>query len=921
MMTYGFQRLVLLGSAGYQRAELPLDAAVSLIAPNNTGKTSLINALQFLLIIDTRRMDFGSHELSKSRRFYFPNNSSYILLEVLLPQSGTVVLGCVGKGVGHDYEYFAYKGELKTEDYRLPNGALVQQPQLIEHLASKGGSVSRYDAREFAKLVYGGNSSRRSDTDFTLFRLEKASDAKTFQEVLTRTLRLDKLSSSKVKEYLQKIFQHDLINAQVDFKQEWDKAFHEVNLDRDQYQSACKAQARVAAAAEQVEQRLRLRGQLLALRPHVDAGLEAWHGHYQTQQQLLQERLDELKQQADVARERDHQLVRDQTKLEREQQELHQLQQQQDALANRFALTPNRRLLQQQLEQAQQQLEAVVSQLQQSEQRTPTAIKTELERQQHHIDGLSNQLANIDDNLYRQLEAQIDTTDLVRLNKLLNHEVLSLAPTHFRVNLTELKQTLVKGQADQLHLAGLEVSLASLKPQYQELSKAELQEQLDDGKHRLTALQDLLVVAKSLEQTRQKKADLAAEVKSIEKDLADFDEWQQLLLEESQRSQRLQALHSEIDAIRDTLANAQQLAEQLNAQLDDTRQQQQRLEHDQRTISQLRDKRLDQAPIFTQLADLPHHPWLTPIDWPLDVLAEQLQTYTHACKQLLQLDAELRTGLAELHADGLTKYMDSTSDDVEWQRIIAFCQQLDKEQEALEKKARSAVVNVTASLRELREGLSSFQKCMHDFNRLISKRQLSDLAVFKIDAVDEAALVEAIDLLIHTAEQVESGDNFVLFNQQSMLDDKQLARAKQYLIDEGNARHGLKVGDLFRLEFKVGKTQQEVESFEDIDSAASNGTVLMAKLVTGLAMLYQMQDKRSPFRAICYLDEALALDSKNQKSLVATAAEFGYALIFASPAPLTCARYCVPIHQHNGKNHISRESWQEFEPLDVSITP
>ncbi len=32
-MQYGFQRLVLLNSAGYSRAELPLDGAVSLVAP------------------------------------------------------------------------------------------------------------------------------------------------------------------------------------------------------------------------------------------------------------------------------------------------------------------------------------------------------------------------------------------------------------------------------------------------------------------------------------------------------------------------------------------------------------------------------------------------------------------------------------------------------------------------------------------------------------------------------------------------------------------------------------------------------------------------------------------------------------------------------------------------------------------------
>ena len=137
MMQYGFQRLVMLGSAGYQRAELPLDAAVSLIAPNNTGKTSLINALQFLLIVDKRRMDFGAHDVEKSRRFYFPNNSAFILLEVALPTTGTVVLGCVGKGVSHDYEYFAYKGQLDMEDFRLPNGSVVTQPQLKAHLATR----------------------------------------------------------------------------------------------------------------------------------------------------------------------------------------------------------------------------------------------------------------------------------------------------------------------------------------------------------------------------------------------------------------------------------------------------------------------------------------------------------------------------------------------------------------------------------------------------------------------------------------------------------------------------------------------------------------------------------------------------------------------------------------------------------------
>src|SRR5690606_39042466 len=196
---YGFQKLVLLGSAGYSRAELPLDDSVSLIAPNNTGKTSLINALQFLLIINKRRMDFGAHDVEKSRRFYFPNNSAYILLEVTLPESGTIVLGCVGKGVSYDYEYFAYQGQLNVEDFCKEDGTLVDQPMLVAHMASRQKYVYTYPSAECAHQSYGRGKRRQGqDLTFSVFRLEHVSDADVFQRVLTRPLRLDKLKSTEV---------------------------------------------------------------------------------------------------------------------------------------------------------------------------------------------------------------------------------------------------------------------------------------------------------------------------------------------------------------------------------------------------------------------------------------------------------------------------------------------------------------------------------------------------------------------------------------------------------------------------------------------------------------------------------------------------------------------------------------------------
>ena len=201
----------------------------------------------------------------------------------------------------------------------------------------------------------------------------------------------------------------------------------------------------------------------------------------------------------------------------------------------------------------------------------------------------------------------------------------------------------------------------------------------------------------------------------------------------------------------------------------------------------------------------PTSAWTGAPDFALDQLAEQLESYSNDCRRLLQLNEQLPHQVAELHACGLTKFSYMGGEETEIDRMIAFAAHLPQEAEALERKARSAVVNVTACLRELRDGLLTFKSRMRDFNRLISRRQLSDLAVFKIEPADEMLLVEAIELLITKAEQVDNGETFSLFNHASVLDDAALNRAKQVLIGEGEARGCLRVEHLFRLEFIVGK--------------------------------------------------------------------------------------------------------------------
>jgi hypothetical protein len=916
-LRYGFQRLALLGSAGYQRAELPLDDSVSLIAPNNTGKTALINALQYLLIIDKRRMDFGAHGPDKSRRFYFPNNSAYILLEVMLPETGSLVLGCVGKGVSHDYEYFSYRGSLDIDDFRQADGALVTQPQLRAHLAESGKSVFSYSSTEFVDLLYGGKRRRTSlEPDLTVFRLEHASDAPAFQRVLTRTLKLDKLRSSDVKDYLLQIFRRDLPDASIDFKQEWDKAFAEVNVDREQYQAALAQRDRIDELEKLRDERLALRGKLIAFRPLIEQRLSEWNAYFEDTLAEYERERTELQAHSEQLLQRYSDLTQEQRDAKAEIQQFKDQTREQGELDQRFALVTGRGELEARQRECRDELERQIVLVNRASSREPTAISREIERNRQELEQNERTLATLADNLWRHLSEQLDPADTERLNRLFNQDVMTLATDQFSLERGSLTEFLRRSRAQEIQLPGLNVRLESLSAQYQQRNEDEIRQRIEELRQERDELEAQQEAAQALDTAQSLKARLEQETRDIERDLEAFDRLTELKQSEAERDAGLREAEQHVADIGRRLAQFGTEDKRLRQALATVEENIRRLCQQNEEITKKKDQRGDEAQQFNYLAELPHNPWLGGADFPLSALLEQLTQYQADCTRLLDLDRRLTWGLNDLHTNGLTKYQYSGDDEEELARIVDFRQQLAREEEALEKKARSAVVTVTASLRELRDGLRAFKSRMREFNRLISHRQLSDLKVFKIEPEDETVLVEAISLLISTAEQVESGESFELFDQGSVLDDSALDRARQTLIDEGNARQGLRVSDLFRLSFIVGKIDGDSESFDDLDSAASNGTVLMAKLVTGLAMLHLMQDRRRNVQGVCYLDEALALDARNQKSLIDTAADFGFALIFASPSPLATARYCVPIQHRDGKNHIGRRNWQIFEPLE-----
>lgn len=68
--TNGPTRIIMINSGKYQYAEVYLDQGIHLVGANNSGKTTLIAALQFLYI-DTDKAFKFTKETNVSKRYYF----------------------------------------------------------------------------------------------------------------------------------------------------------------------------------------------------------------------------------------------------------------------------------------------------------------------------------------------------------------------------------------------------------------------------------------------------------------------------------------------------------------------------------------------------------------------------------------------------------------------------------------------------------------------------------------------------------------------------------------------------------------------------------------------------------------------------------------------------------------------------------
>ncbi|WP_337840236.1 ATPase [Rheinheimera sp.] len=916
---YGLTKLALLNTAGYAKCVIPLDDSSSICAPNNTGKSSVINALQFPLINDLRLTEWDGHDLDETRKFYFGTDQSYILLEANLPD-GPVVIGVAGRGkiAGYAFQYFCYKGKLDLAHY-LDGKSYVRYSKLDHHLRALGFDPIELKQSELNAMLTGGATPYDSRINLRMIPLANVSDAPVYKDIFRRILNLHRLTAQDVKRLLLPVFARHLGDPKVDFYQVWHNAFEKVNKDRRELKALENQQEAVTALESLLDNRSVLKGRLATYAPKLDVALTEFHGYAEDQQLQLNEQLQLLHGEKTQLEERQRLYVGQIKDLSGRRLQLSQWYQDYDQLHQRFGLT-NQATLDSNLKNIRQSYEQLSHSLQGASQVNATTLAHQKSQSQKQLQSLKLQLKNLEYNLYSRLREDLSLPEVQQLSRVLNPDLLSLSTAAggdieitdedaFSSQLEALADCFKQGK---LHLAGAVIDLSHLQPVEQNSleNKIQLKEQIEALQQTLQTLEQQLAVAGDLAGKTREKDRLYQDMLQAEEDIKKFARYQQMQQIADEQQAMLDQLEQEEELLQTQLAEVQHKASTLSDRRNLVSNKQEQLKRQLERIEQEKKERIDFQLDFYSGKITPY-----PIEVVLDFdnLADVLRDFNRQCHELKLIDVNIKNTYLFIFNAGITKFEVESDEELKYQRLISAYHHLDKEREAIERRARVALTEVAATLKGLRDDLNRLHREMNSFNRGIWRHQISNLQDFKIEIVDRSVLVGHIDTILTTSETYQQGDTLDLLAPGATSSERDIQSAKDYLIQAASEKGGLTLSDLFDIRFKVINRAGDVEFFDKIDSAGSNGTRITIKLLCGMLFIRQLlaERERGKYRIPIYIDEAADIDPHNQQALIETALNFGFVPIFASVKPQTSCRYIVPIRTVAGgaQNWVDEKDW------------
>ncbi len=769
---YGLSKLALLNTAGYAKCVIPLDKSSSICAPNNTGKSSVINALQFPLINDLRLTEWDGHDLDETRKFYFSSDQSYILLEADLP-NGPVVIGVAGLGkiAGFAHQFFCYQGKLHLDHY-TQGKTIIKFTKLFNHLKEQGFNPIELKAQELNALLTGGATPFDGDINLKMIPLNNVQDSAIYKEIFRRILNLHKLGASDVKRFMLRVFERHMSNSRVDFYEVWRRSFDKVNRAKRELKALESMQEPIAALESMLENQTVLKGKLAAYAPKIDQALIDFESYQQEQLAELNIALEDIEHEKHEFEQKQQLYIQQSRDIERKQTQIEQWFLDYRALKSEFELV-NKATLKVSLTQLKQDYESLSHSLNSAQGQSLHTLDYRISETQKQIKSLKLQLKNLEFNLFTRMREDLSLKEVEEISRILNPDILSFATTsNGDVEITDedafgefLEQLSANVKGGILTLPGATIKLKKLSPVQMQTgeNKEQLTAQLAALENSLKEFKQQREVAANVAQKQKEKDALYDELMASEEALKRFEQFE--IMQQSVDAQTLlkEQLNAEREQVDDYLQDIQKNSGSISDCRSIIKSKKDLLARQADRLRQVKSERIDHTLDFYSGKVTPY---MIEISIDFDNLSDLIHHFNKDCQELRNFDINVRNTYMHIYNAGITKFDNENDEFTKYEKLISAFHNIDNERDAVERQGRVALTEVAATIKGLREDLDRLRREMNSFNKGISQHRISNLQAFKINVIPRKMLVDSIDTIISTSNQFEQGDTLDLLSQE-----------------------------------------------------------------------------------------------------------------------------------------------------------
>lgn len=270
MSDLGVRRLVAINSGNYEFADIDLSKPVHLAAPNNRGKSTLVNALQFLYIDHFDKMRFGHRNHDDTRRHYFGSDRSYLVFECL---TGSGIQCMLVRGLGNlrgaHFERYVYGGEFRSADYLAPDGEILPFEAVRTVLADRGLVQVRVGDLWQALASSLPPENGKEIPRFNILPIRRREEYTTFREVFVRLLALANANAAALRELVIQSHAREVGEQKIDVAAEYKEEFDRVERSESLLKFIHDASIEIDAGRRQRLEAAALREKVKAAAPTV----------------------------------------------------------------------------------------------------------------------------------------------------------------------------------------------------------------------------------------------------------------------------------------------------------------------------------------------------------------------------------------------------------------------------------------------------------------------------------------------------------------------------------------------------------------------------------------------------------------------------------------------------------------------------